>query len=298
MNFSVPPKVEIQGWEESDNIIMGNFVVTVAGTEDTNEAVLVGAHYDVQNNLSHCWRGATGAYLVTSGADDNTSGTVGCLALLRRFSKAPPKKTTTIVLFDGEEPGAYIGMATGSKFFSKKLAQEKTTETIPYISCVIVDMIGGPPTVPKCGFVVSTSNMVDHVALTTKFGNELNSVKVTVANKDSHLNCLSLTDSVHFPKLGIPTVLLSNVGGFAFVPEFYHTENDTVDIINWETFLQALDILEFLVTKQLPIKQKESGKPNPDLVTYIMGIGFSKEQAEFALVAGKNNLEQALDILC
>jgi len=213
--------------------------------------------------------------------------------------KSHQKKTTTVVLFDGEEPGAYIGMATGSKFFSKKLAQEKTPETIPYISCVIVDMIGGPPTVPKCGFIVSTSNRVDHVALTTKFGDEMNSVKVTVASKESGLNCLSLTDSVHFPKLGIPTVLLSNVGGFAEVPAFYHTENDTVDIINWETFLQALDILEFLVTKQIPVKQKElEFVPNPDLVNYIIGLGFSKEQAEFALVAGKNNLEEALDILC
>jgi len=84
--------MEVQGWEESGNVIMGNLVVTVEGTEGINEAVIVGAHYDVQNNLSHCWRGATGPYLVTSGADDNTSGTVGCLALLRRFSKIPPKK--------------------------------------------------------------------------------------------------------------------------------------------------------------------------------------------------------------
>jgi len=297
MKFTVPVKVETQNWLESDTayIVMGNFVVTVEGTEEKDKAVIVGAHYDVQNSLSSCWRGALGDYIVTQGADDNTSGTVGCLALLRRFTKIPPKRTTIVVCFDGEEPGEYIGMATGSDFFVKSI--QKDPGNITYTSAVIVDMIGGPPTSPDIGFVVSASKMVDDVILNIQIGQNT-ITRTTVASKNSRLNVLSYSDSVHFPKLGIPTVLLSNVAGFADVPPFYHTQDDTVDVINWETFIQAVDILDYLARlNQIPIKDLANPQADPTLIVTLTNMGFTKEQAEFALICSNNNIDAALDTL-
>jgi len=295
MKFPVPVKVEVQGIEQDYNVILSNLIVTVEGTEVKDKAVIVGAHYDVQNNLSFCWHGTKGDYKVTSGADDNTSGTVGCLALLRRFTKSPPKKTTKIVWFDGEEPGEYNSMAVGSEYFVKQLPLQ--TESLSFSSAVIVDMIGGPPTVAELGFVISTSKQVDNEALQQSTQSINCGTTITVANYQSKLNCLRLTDSVHFPKIGLPTVLLSNIGGYSTVPPFYHTEDDTVDVINWETFLQAVDVLEYLVRNEIPVLTEEVFKANPELLTVIMAMGFKKEQAEFALISSKNNLDAAIDIL-
>jgi len=295
MKFSVPVKIEVQGMLQDRNIILSNLIVTVEGTEVKNEAVILGAHYDVQNNLSFCWHGTKGDYKVTSGADDNTSGTVGCLALLRRFTKSPPKKTTKIVWFDGEEPGEYNHMAVGSEYFTKELPLQ--TDSLSYTSAVIVDMIGGPPTISEFGFVISTSRLVDNEALKVSTQSINCGTTITVAHHQSKLNCLRLTDSVHFPKLGIPTVLLSNIAGYASVPPFYHTENDTVDVINWESFLQAVDVLEYLARNDIPVLVEQVTKPNQELLNVIVAMGFKKEQAEFALVSAKNNLDEALDLL-
>eukprot|EP01123_Difflugia_compressa_P013940 TRINITY_DN6788_c0_g1_i1.p1 TRINITY_DN6788_c0_g1~~TRINITY_DN6788_c0_g1_i1.p1 ORF type:complete len:320 (-),score=56.35 TRINITY_DN6788_c0_g1_i1:31-960(-) len=302
--FSVPVTVEHQGWVTGDNIIMSNFVVTVEGTEIKDKAVIVGAHYDVQNSLSNCWRGSVDGYVVTSGADDNTSGTVGCFALLRRFTKNPPKQTTIVVCFDGEEPGAYIdGLAIGSHHFVKEL-QKNTRHT--YTSAVIVDMIGGPPTVPEYGIVISASEQVDDGILGVNVNTALTGVcPITVASDGSQLNCLKLSDSVRFADLGIPTVLVANVAGYRTVPSFYHTERDTVRVLDWNTFLWALDIVEYLARNDLPTdntKQHNRSRgrhvtPDPEKIEMIVSMGFTKEQATYALTSKNNVVEQAIEFL-
>jgi len=296
MKFEVPVKAERQGFLYKNNIIMSNFVVTVEGTEVKDKVVIIGAHYDVQNNLSHCWRGCSGSYTVTSGADDNTSGVVGCLALLRRMSISPPLRTVQIVCFDGEEPGQYCGMAVGSNHFVKQLGQSPLVSSVT--SAVIVDMIGGPPTVPDVGFVISTSMQVDDDGLSNILNNSFNfPPMITVANKESSLNCLDLSDSLHFQRLNIPTVLLANVAGYASVPYFYHTEEDTVKIIDWDSFLYALDILHFMSKMDLPKQKTEEVKVDEEKLKILVDMGFPSETARVALLVKKNNLDAALEEL-
>jgi len=258
----------------------------------------VGAHYDVQNNLSGCWRGGYGGYLVTQGADDNTSGTVGCLTVLRRFTKNPPKMTTVVVCFDAEEPGQFNGLAVGSKQFVNTFINTKTEKALTFVSSVIADMIGATPTTDS-GYVVATSKAVDYVTLQTQSNENLKlSRSVTILEPGSKSSCLNLSDSCNFPKYGIPTVLLSYLSGFNALPPFYHTENDTVNIINWKTYLEAIDVLYFLATKPLP--RIESNAPpvaDPRKVAQLMDMGFTKEQSEFALIQKNNDLDSAINLL-
>jgi hypothetical protein len=297
MKFPVTVHVDTQNWVENDVIIYGNLVVTVEGTEDKNRGIIVGAHYDVQNNLSNCWRGGEGGYLVTQGADDNTSGTVGCLTLLRRFTKKPPKFTTIVICFDGEEPGEWNGLAVGSAYYVKNLLKDSN---LTLVSSVIADMIGATPTTPG-GLIVATSKQIDFQQLQAKTNENVKiTSKITVLDSKSRLSCLSLSDSLHFPKYGIPTVLLSYLGGMQSLPNFYHTERDTMDIINWTTYIEAIDLLEYLSSEPLPSIENANAHlpiPNEQLVAQLMEMGFSQEQSKFALIQSNNDLNQALSLL-
>jgi hypothetical protein len=296
MSFPVPVTVTNQNWVEEEVIILGNLIVTVQGTDITDKAIVVGAHYDVQNNLSNCWKGSGGKYLVTQGADDNTSGTVGCLALLRRFTKKPPKITTIVVCFDGEEPGEFNGLAIGSAHFVRNMKSLFSNLTI--VSSVIADMIGASPTTPH-GFVVATSNSVDDRSLQLQANEKLQiPTKVTILDNNSRLSCLNLSDSTHFARFDIPTVLLSYLGGYSSVPSFYHTERDTVDIINWKSFLEALDLFEFLASEPLPTKLPGASlTADPLLLAQLLEMGFPKDQCEFALIQTENNFDLAINLL-
>jgi len=112
-----------------------NLVVTIPATvipekkedgeKEDPKIVVIGAHYDVQNSLSRCWSGnRKGNYTVTQGADDNSSGVIGCVALLRRLRGFKSSVTIKVILFDGEEPGDVCGLAVGSAYYVSQLNRE------------------------------------------------------------------------------------------------------------------------------------------------------------------------------
>eukprot|EP01124_Arcella_intermedia_P003537 TRINITY_DN1194_c0_g1_i1.p1 TRINITY_DN1194_c0_g1~~TRINITY_DN1194_c0_g1_i1.p1 ORF type:complete len:437 (+),score=59.37 TRINITY_DN1194_c0_g1_i1:29-1312(+) len=293
--FAGPATVEQQRWKQEDGLPMANLIVTLEGSENKEQAVIFGAHYDVQNSLSPCWRGSKGAYMATQGADDNASGTVACVALLKKFTVQQPKQTTVVVLFDGEEPGEWNGLAEGSGRFVEEYVERRGLKAS---GCFVVDMVGGEPTTHH-GFVLSVSDLVDHEALQVefkrqgRFNTKNKKCVVTVAPKSSRINLLKLSDSLHFPKKKIPTVLLCNVAGFSTVPHFYHTEHDQLHQIKWTSFMRAVDIIFFLQENTLPVFPKI----NPDHVLTLTQMGYSRKSVEAALEQSKNDLDQALQVL-
>jgi len=50
--------------------------------------------------------------------------------------------------------------------------------------------------------------------------------------------------------LGIPTAFLSNVAGLSSLPYFYHTEMDTMEVIDWESFNRGIDIAEIFLKNE------------------------------------------------
>ena len=75
-----------------------NIVVTINGSSDTNNVIIIGAHYDSINNMED-------AIYNAPGADDNASGMAAILEIARIFKKKNYKPTCTIKLiaFAGEE---------------------------------------------------------------------------------------------------------------------------------------------------------------------------------------------------
>jgi len=211
---------------------------------------VIGAHYDVQNSESHCWRGSRESFLVTQGADDNGSGAVACVDLLRRFKEKNIvfSRTVFVVLFDGEEPGLHChSIAIGSKFFIDEFGEEYYDDIK---LAFIIDMLGGPICDEKAGFVLG-SNHTKEDLLQEMIDQHFTSDKVTIGSsvnlKTKKYNSSIYSDSRNFLKHQIPTILLSNVGSLNTLPYFYHTEHDTIDIIDWESFGKGIDIAETLI---------------------------------------------------
>jgi hypothetical protein len=175
--------IERQSWTKHFNdglaLRLTNLVVSFPGLQQLDSSaddapaperpgdIVVGAHHDVQNNMSHCWMpsestrssakdlrghhdhhhhqdhddevkqgeeegeggGDADEYVVTAGADDNGSGVVGCLVLVRRLARQTrdpseagwrPRHTIRVALFDGEEPGLRCSLTEGSAEFVRR----------------------------------------------------------------------------------------------------------------------------------------------------------------------------------
>jgi len=112
-------------------------------------------------------------------------------------------------------------------------------------------MLGGPVTNEGVGYVLC-SNSVKEDMLGETINKHLTLDKITIGSsvnrKTKKYNCSVYSDSRHFLKYEIPTILLTNVGGMDHLPYFYHTEQDTIDKIDWESYVRGIDIAEILLS--------------------------------------------------
>ena len=80
---------------------------------DSNELVIIGAHYDSVDE--------------GPGADDNASGAAGCLAIARRLAHAHPRRTVRFVFFVAEEPPNFKTPSMGSLVYAKRCHERGET---------------------------------------------------------------------------------------------------------------------------------------------------------------------------
>jgi len=99
-------------------------------------------------------------------------------------------------------------------------------------------MIGGPLCIKSMGYCLCCDR-VDVDDLTGVLGNHVLplGLKAFVSPSDDFSFYTSeYTDNRNFIDYGVPNVFLTNVAGMESLPDFYHTERDTVEIIDWESF--------------------------------------------------------------
>lgn len=241
-----------QEWTETQNgkeIPLMNLIVRFVGNIQPDRCIVVGAHYDVQNSLSLCWRGTEEPYTVTPGADDNTSGVVGCLAIIHHLAhhQSSTSKTVDVLFFDAEEPGLYCNLAVGSEYYVRSRKDEIHIEF-----ALIADMIGAHA---ECGLVYSLGKRVDPLEWSILFDDR----DIEVSQYGASWNCSKYTDTASFMSEGIATALISNCAGFDAVPSFYHTENDAPGIIDWSTLFSAIDTMTLIIDH---LMQREKSGPS------------------------------------
>ena len=118
---------------EGERRVANNVVGWIPGRLNTNEYVIIGAHYDHlgYGSFGSLYRGDTPR--IHNGADDNASGTAGLLELAHYFSENPPVDNILLLAFSGEEMGL-LGSAHYVEAPTVDLSQAK--------AMINLDMIG------------------------------------------------------------------------------------------------------------------------------------------------------------
>lgn len=133
-SFAFPDSITINGETDLARDIKTVHNVAAYLPGETDEYVIIGAHYDHLGLGDHHSLAPSMMGTVHPGADDNASGTAGVIELARWFSKQPKQKRGILFLtFAGEENGLL-----GSAFYAEhpELPIEKA------VAMLNMDMIG------------------------------------------------------------------------------------------------------------------------------------------------------------
>lgn len=110
-----------------------NVAGLLQGTGDSDEVIIVGAHYDHLGMGSFGSLGGSEEPRIHNGADDNASGTAGVLELAEYFSANRPQTDILFIAFSGEEMGLL-----GSQYY----VENPTVELENALAMINMDMVG------------------------------------------------------------------------------------------------------------------------------------------------------------
>ncbi len=223
---------EVQGQRFSN-------IVAKYRTNDSQDYILVGAHYD------SCFN---------PGADDNASGVAGVLSLARSLKRERLGSNVLFVAFTNEEPPFFQTSDMGSRVFVLAAKERKITVR----SAVILEMIGfysdrlfsqkylplmGPFYSNRGDFIAvvgdfKSRGLVDVVARALQKRNMTGTAAIVAPGG---MPGISFSDHASFWAAGIPAVMVTDT---AYLRNpYYHRQTDTADKLD---FLRMADVVEGL----------------------------------------------------
>ena len=206
-----------------------NIIADKAGNDsaETRKVVIACAHLDSVNL-------AGGAAARAPGADDNGSGSAGVLEIARAFQEHRAKHDLRLILFGGEEQGLF-----GSRQYVSSL---DAGERARIKAVVNMDMIGSKNSDTR-------SVLLEGSPLSQSVIDGLSEAGATYTQLsiETSLNPFS-SDHVPFLNAQIPAVL--TIEGADNTNENVHSENDSIDRIDYETSVEILRMnVGFLATQ-------------------------------------------------
>jgi hypothetical protein len=215
-----------------------NIIVSIPGVQYPDEAVIVGAHYD--------------SVYGTPGADDNASAVAVLLEMCRALKSVSPGRTLKLIFFFLEEPPVFRTEHMGSYVYAKEA--KARNENITAMICL--EMVGyysdkkDGQTFPLPLMSMMYSTTPDFIAvvgnlksrtLVEKVKNSIVKacgIPVETLTSVSFVPGVDLSDHRSFWKMGYPAVMITDTA-FYRNPN-YHTENDTIDTLDFNTMADLL----------------------------------------------------------
>lgn len=193
-------QVQIENYSETGN----NVVATIPATTDSDEWIVLGAHYD---SVKDC-----------PGANDNASGVALTYAVAKHVASMPVRKyNMKIVFFDEEEKGLL-----GSKAYAQKLVDEK----LKVVSVHTVDQLAWDEDGDKgIELEVPTDEIKAHYLQIAKdFGYQF----------PIQISDVTSTDHRSFRRLGFAATGITEEYKNGDTTPHYHRPTDTYETVNFE----------------------------------------------------------------
>lgn len=221
-----------------------NVEVELRGTEQPDEIVVIGGHYD--------------SVVGTPGANDNASGTAAVLALARRFADSQPRRTLRFVAFTNEEPPYFQNDDMGSWVYAHRCRQRNenvvamiSLETIGYYSDEPGSQSYPPPLnlfYPSAGnFIAVVGNvgsrpLVHQVIESFRRHGQFPSEGGAVPGD---IEGVGWSDHWSFWQEGYQAVMITDTAPFRYA--YYHQPGDTPDKLNFDHMARVVDGLTGVV---------------------------------------------------
>ena len=221
-----------QSFELNDKIYKN--VVCRLGSENNKPIVVVGAHYDVAG--------------ATEGADDNASGVVGLLELVRMLSEEKLRYPIEIVAYTLEEQWPMRGSLTHAKSLRES--------NIPVYGMVAFEMIGyfddraNSQRYPNKALRYIYGNKGDYILLANKIGTKKFSKKFssgfkkygTIKTKSIEAPIkwgVNRSDHQNYWKFGYDALMITNTANFR--NPNYHKSSDKMETLDIPKMMKVID---------------------------------------------------------
>ena len=247
-------QVQRQGYTV-DNQTYYNLEVEIPGTQQADEIVIVGGHYDSVSG--------------SPGANDNGTGAAATLELARLFAGKKPKRTLRFVEFVNEEPPFFFSEGMGSLVYASRCKQRSenvvamlSLETIGYYSDKIGSQQYPLPQLSsiyplKGNFIsfignVASASLVKEAIASFRRHTKFPSEGTALPNE---ITGVSWSDQWSFWQQGYPGVMVTDTAPFRY--PYYHTPNDTPDKVNYDRLARVVAGLEYAITDLSGLSQPE-----------------------------------------
>jgi Zn-dependent M28 family amino/carboxypeptidase len=220
-------------------------VVCRLGSSNNKPLVVIGAHYDVCGNQE--------------GADDNASGVVGLLELVRLLSKEKLNYPVEIVAYSLEEPPFFRTEYMGSYIHAKSLYDAKT----PVYGMVVLEMIGyfddkaksqSYPVKPMKVVYGKTGNYIMLVKKTgygefvKKFSSNFKNLATIDAQNlkaPSKIEGIDYSDHLNYWKFGYDALMVTNTAFYR--NRNYHKPSDKMETLDIPKMMKVIDTIALTI---------------------------------------------------
>ena len=220
-------------------------VICRLGNDNNNPLVVIGAHYDVCGEQE--------------GADDNASGIVGLLELVRLLSKEKLKYPIEIVAYSLEEPPFFRTKNMGSYVHAKSLYESET----PVYGMVALEMIGyfddktNSQSYPVKVMKVAYGTTGNYILLVKDIGagefvkkfsegfNNLATIDTRNLKAPSKIQGIDFSDHLNYWKFGYDAIMVTNT---AFYRNYnYHQVSDTMETLDISKMMKVIDTIALAI---------------------------------------------------
>ncbi len=258
-----------------------NVVALLQGTGDSEELIIIGAHYD-HLGMGEFGSLSSGDPRIHNGADDNASGTAGLLELAEYFANDRPETDLLFLAFSGEEMGLL-----GSQHF----VDDPTVKLDSALAMINMDMIGR---------MNNERLMIFGVATTEEWETILTEANTDSLDLDLVPDGTGASDHTSFYYKNIPVLHY-----FTDTHADYHRPSDDTEWINAEgqalllqhvarviEWLDALDKpdVEF---NEAPGQQRQSMQMSGPTLGVLPDYGFDGEGFRITGVSGDGPAQKA-----